>query len=156
MPDRFDPRRAAALVRAARADSQMSQAELARAAGMSQPNVAAIESGRRAVSGDVLERLLGEADYRPSIAVEEHAQAIVDAGIRHGLHDLRVFGSIATGADHFSSDIDLLARLEDGRSYFDLALFQNAVETLTGFPVDVIVDDANRPSFLDDVPLVHL
>lgn len=156
MPDRFDLRRAGTLVKAARTDRHMSQAELARAAGMSQPHVAAIESGRRIISAEVLERLLSEADYRPSLALEEHADAIVERATRHGLHDLRVFGSIATGSDHFTSDIDLLARLSTGRSYFDLAMFQNEVEELTGFPVDVIVDDANRPSFLVDAPMVAL
>ncbi|GLI26222.1 hypothetical protein ARHIZOSPH14_04640 [Agromyces rhizosphaerae] len=156
MGDRFDTERAGALVAAARADRGMSQTELARAAGMSQPNVAAIESGRRVVSAEVLERLLRAADYRPSIPLEESADEIVAAGERHGLRDIRVFGSIARGSDHFASDIDLLARVDDERGYFDIAMFQNAVEAITGFPVDVVVDDAGRPAFLDDAELVAL
>jgi predicted nucleotidyltransferase len=145
----FDRSRASHLVRAARLDRKMSQADLARAAGMSQPNVAAIENGTRNPSDDAFERLLRAADYRPSLAVEENAEAIVEAGRRHGLRDIRVFGSVATGADHFTSDIDLLARVDAGRGYFDIAAFTHTVEELTGFAVDVIVDDEHRPSFLD-------
>ncbi|MFE7845718.1 helix-turn-helix domain-containing protein [Microbacterium sp. NPDC057407] len=156
MAHQFDTDRAGELVAAARADRRMSQTELARAAGMSQPNVAAIEAGRRTVSAEVLERLLRAADYRPSIPLEESADAIIAAGERHGIHDIRVFGSIARGADHFSSDIDLLARVDRGRGYFDIAMFQNAVESLTGFPVDLIVDDSSRPAFLDHAQVVSL
>ena len=79
MAHRFDPQRSAALVAAARADRQMTQAQLARAARMSQPNIAAIEAGRRAVGPDALERLLSAADYRPSLPLEETAAAIDDA-----------------------------------------------------------------------------
>ncbi|KQZ22574.1 MULTISPECIES: helix-turn-helix domain-containing protein [Microbacterium] len=156
MAHRFDPQRSAALVAAARADRQMTQAQLARAARMSQPNIAAIEAGRRAVGPDALERLLSAADYRPSLPLEETAAAIVAAGARRGIRDIRVFGSVARGTDHFTSDIDLLARVDADRSYFDVALFQNDVEALTGFPVDIVVDDAARPAFLDDTTLVPL
>jgi len=123
---------------------------------MSQPNVAAIESGTRLAGDGVLERLLRAADYRPSLPLETAADAIVAAGEEHGIHDIRVFGSVATGSDHFTSDIDLLARIDTGRSYLDIAMFQNAVEGLTGFPVDVVIDDDKRPAFLDDAALISL
>jgi len=152
----FDRSRAPHLVRAARLDRKMSQADLARAAGMSQPNVAAIENGTRNPSDDAFERLLRAADYRPSLALEENADAIVEAGRKHGLHDIRVFGSIATGADHFMSDINLLTRVDVGRGYFDIAAFTHAVEELTGFPVDVAVNDDRRPAFLDSASMVAL
>lgn len=153
---RFDTRQASTLVAAARADARMSQAQLARAAGMSQPNVAAIESGTRAAGASVLERLLRAADYRPSLPLEMSADAIVAAGEENGIQDIRVFGSVATGSDHFTSDIDVLARIDAGRSYLDIAMFQNVVEALTGFPVDVVIDDDARPGFLDDAPMIAL
>jgi uncharacterized protein len=156
MAHRFDPQRGAALVAAARADRQMSQKDLAQAAQMSQPNVAAIETGRRIVGPDTLERLLCAADYRPSLPLEKEAEAILAAGLRRGIRNIRVFGSIARGTDHFTSDIDLLAEVDEGRGYFDVAMFQNDVSALTGFPVDVIVDDAARPAFLDDAMIVPL
>lgn len=156
MAARFDPENAAVLVKVARLDSGMSQADLARSAGMSQPHVAAIEAGRRAVSAEVLERVLRAADYRPSIALEEHAAEIVAAGARSGVADIRVFGSAARGSDHFTSDIDLVAKLAPGRSYFDVARFQNDVQSLTGFPVDVVIDGEGRPAFLDETVTVPL
>lgn len=153
---RFDPDQAASLVAAARRDRGLSQTALARAAEMRQPNIAAIEAGRRPVGGSVLERILRAADYRPSIPLEAHADSIVAAAAEHGLRDLRVFGSVARGEDHFTSDIDLLARVDPGRTYLDIAMFQNRVEALTGFPVDVVVDGEGRPSFLDDATVVAL
>jgi predicted nucleotidyltransferase len=156
VPDRFARHRASDLIRAARADIGMSQAHLAEAVGMSQPNIAAIESGRRTPGPDVLERILRAADYRPSIAVETSARSIIDEGARHGVRGIRVFGSTARGTDHFTSDIDMLVRLDPNRSYFDIAAFQNAVEVLTGFPVDVVIDDDSRPAFLDDIESVPL
>lgn len=123
---------------------------------MSQPNIAEIEAGRRAVGPGVLERLLRAADYRPSIPLELHAEDVVAAGARHGIRGIRVFGSIARGADHFTSDIDLLATVDPGRSYLDIAAFQNEVETITGFPVDLIVDDAQTPAFLAQAEMIVL
>jgi predicted nucleotidyltransferase len=156
MPARFDPSRAPQLVRAARDDRGISQAELASSAGMSQPHIAAIESGRRGVGPEVLERILRAADYRPSVALESQAEAVVRVGARHGVHNIRVFGSTTNGADHFTSDIDLLAEVEAGRGYFDIGAFISEVERLTGFPVDLIVDGPGAPKFLRTGELVAL
>lgn len=148
MQPRFDTSSAPRLVREARDDRGLSQAELAASAGMSQPHIAAIESDRRKVGPEVLERILRAADYRPSIALESNADAVVSAGARHGIHNIRVFGSTIHGADHFNSDIDLLAEVEPGRGYFDIGAFICEVERLTGFPIDLIVDGPSRPGFL--------
>ena len=156
MTPRFDTTRAAQLVRAARDDRGLSQAELAGAAGMSQPHIAAIESGRRKVGAAVLERILQAADYRPSVALESQTGAVVEAGARHGIHNIRVFGSAAEGADHFTSDIDLLAEVEAGRGYFDIGAFISEVEQITGFPVDLIVDGPRAPEFVRRGELVAL
>ena len=118
---RFDTEHAASLVAAARKDRHLSQTALARASKMRQPNIAAIEAGRRRVGDTVLERILRAADYRPSLPLEERADAILAAAAEYGLHDLRVFGSVARGEDHFTSDIDLLAHVETGRTYLDHA-----------------------------------
>lgn len=156
MVARFDTARAAMLVRTARDDRGMSQAELATAARMSQSHIAAIESGRRKVGPEVLERILRAADYRPSVALESQAEAIVSAGAHHGIHNIRVFGSTARGSDHFTSDIDLLADVDAGRGYFDIGAFVAQVERLTGFPADLIVDGPHKPDFLNSSQLVSL
>jgi predicted nucleotidyltransferase len=156
VPGRFDTGHAATLVRAARDDRGMSQAELARAAEMSQPHIAAIETNRRRVGPEVLERILRAADYRPSVALEAQARKIIRAGARRGIHNIRVFGSTARGADHFSSDIDLLADVDAGRGYFDIGAFISEVEQLTGFSVDLVVDGPDAPAFLGAERVVPL
>lgn len=153
---RFDPDSAAELVAAARTDSGISQAALADASGMSQPNIAQIESGKRRVSSEVLERILRAADYRPSVAVERFADEIIRAAAEVGLSDLRLFGSITEGTDTFTSDIDFLVKAAPGTSYFEIGAFAAAVEKLTGFETDVIIDSPTRPKFLDDDELVPL
>ncbi len=48
---------------------------------------------------------------------------------------------MARGRDTPASDIDLLVTPERGTDLFDLGAFVVAVESLTGFPVDVITAD---------------
>ena len=59
---RFHRDDAPSLVRAARQDASLTQAELAGMTGMSQSTLAQIESGRRAVSAELLERILRGAE----------------------------------------------------------------------------------------------
>ena len=44
--------------------------------GMSQSTLAQIESGRRAISAELLERILRAADYRPSVPLARYATSI--------------------------------------------------------------------------------
>lgn len=135
-------REAPALVRSARADAGLTQAELARRAGIQQSSLAQIEGGRRAVSEEMLERILSAADYRPSVALAAYADRIIELGRRRGLVDIRVFGSALAGEDGFHSDIDLVVTPEAGTDLFDVLLFAAEVEELTGFPVDAVSDQS--------------
>ena len=104
-----------------------------------------MESQKRNVSDEMLERVLRAADYRPSLPLVEHARAITDAAARRGLKNVRVFGSTVRGEDGYDSDIDLLVTPAPGVDLFDIALFADEVRGLTGFPVDVISDaDCSR------------
>ncbi len=152
----FDPARAGQLLADARHDARITQARLAELSGTSQPSVAAIESGRRTPSPELLARILQAADYRPGIAIGRHSADIRRLGAAHGIHNIRVFGSVSRGVDHYTSDIDLLVDLDAGRSYFDVGAFVADLEELMVFPVDIVVDGANRPSFLTDDELVPL
>ncbi len=59
---------------------------------------------------------------------------------QYGARNVRVFGSVARGeADQFS-DIDFLVDMEDGRSLFDLGGLQYELESLLGYPVDVVTE----------------
>lgn len=108
-----------------------------------------MESGTRKVSEEMLERVLRAADYRPSLPLAEHAPTITAIAARHGLTNVRVFGSTLRGEDGFDSDIDLIVTPARGTSLFNVALFASDVQQLTGFPVDVVSDTPEPGSFRD-------
>ncbi len=116
-----------------------------------------MESGRRSVSDEMLERVLRAADYRPSIPLAAHADEISASARAHGFANPRVFGSALRGEDTFDSDIDLLVTPAPGTDLFDLALFAAEVEELTGFPVEAVADtsvpDALKSAVREAVPL---
>jgi len=59
------------------------------------------------------------------------------AARRHGISDLRVFGSVARGDETPESDIDFLVDLDPGRTLLDLIGFQQDAEAILGVGVDV-------------------
>ena len=137
------------LVRRARLDAGLTQAELAQRAALSQPSLAQMESGTRNPSPEMLERVLRAADYRPSLPLAEHADAINRAAAQRGLTNVRVFGSTARGEDGFDSDIDLLVTPHPESDLFDVALFADEVRRLTGFPADVVADTSDSEELRD-------
>lgn len=137
---RFQRDDAPSLVRAARQDASLTQAELAEMTGMSQSTLAQIESGKRAVSSELLERILRAADYRPSVPLARYASSISTYAQERGLGTLRVFGSVARGTDGFESDIDLIGTPTRDLSLFELADVASFASELTGFPTEVHVD----------------
>ena len=140
MLDRLPP---GAVLRSAREDVAMSQTALAAAAGLRQPNIAAIEAGARRPSPELFERLLRAARLRPSIALEYLADDVRQLAADHGLSDVRVLGSAARGSDDERSDIDLLVAADPSVDFLRLAAFRSRAEALLGFPVDVVVDSAD-------------
>ena len=128
------------LVRAARTDAGMTQNDLAEAVGARQPHIAGIESGRRPVSPELLDRLLAAADYRPSLALAARRTELIALGERRGIRNLRVFGSVARGSDHHTSDIDLLVDVIPGADPLGFAMFVAEATDLLGFPVEAVVD----------------
>ncbi|WP_299440372.1 nucleotidyltransferase family protein [uncultured Rhodospira sp.] len=75
---------------------------------------------------------------KPSAALPRHRDAILALSHRHGLRNVRVFGSAARGEDHDGSDLDLLVDpTPDVTTYFDIVDFKAEVECLLGVPVDV-------------------
>jgi predicted nucleotidyltransferase len=75
---------------------------------------------------------------KPSDAVRAHREALRALAERHRLSNLRVFGSVAAGADTEDSDIDLLVDAEPGITLFDLGGFQVKASRLLGMSVDVV------------------
>ncbi len=60
---------------------------------------------------------------------------------KYGAHNVRVFGSVATGEANEASDIDLLVKFEPARSLIDQVLLQQALEQLLGRRVDVVSEE---------------
>jgi predicted nucleotidyltransferase len=143
--------RAAEMIRRARLDVGMSQADLARAAGMQQPTISAYESGRKQPRAESLDRVLRAARLRPSIPLALYADAIREEATKFHLSDVRVFGSALRGEDTEDSDIDLLVSASSSASLFDLGGFALAVEDITGFAVDLLTDDQTK-----DVHFAHV
>jgi len=77
-------------------------------------------------------------DYEPhrrAVALEEvQAQAgrIEAIGRRHGVRNVRVFGSVARGGADEASDLDLLVEAEPWVGMFALSAFVGDVEDLLG------------------------
>lgn len=67
---------------------------------------------------------------------------IIAVAKRYGASDLRLFGSLARGDATESSDVDLLVRLEPGRSLFDLGGLLMDLRELLGVKVDVVSEGA--------------
>lgn len=82
-------------------------------------------------------------DMLPILARQR--QAILDLAARHGLRNVRVFGSVLRGEDGPNSDIDLLVAVEPGRTLLDVIGFEQDVEELLARPVDVVSEGGLSP-----------
>ena len=70
---------------------------------------------------------------------------ILSLAARHGVRNIRVFGSVARGDDHSDSDIDFLVEIEQGRSLLDLIAFEQDLSELLGRRVEVLTDGGISP-----------
>ncbi len=156
-------REIADLLRDARISFGLTQEEVARRAGTSQPAVARYEQGIALPTLPTLRRLLVACGRVPVISVRlaqqergerigpheralaRHRSRVIAAGRRHGARNLRVFGSIARGQERSESDVDLLVDLEPGRTLVDLAGFRGEVTEILGVEVDAATEDMLKP-----------
>jgi hypothetical protein len=83
--------------------------------------------------------------------LERHRAEILQLAAKHGARDVRVFGSVARGEADQGSDIDLLVRMEEGRSLFDLGALIADLEDLLGCRVDVVTERGLRPRLREHV-----
>lgn len=151
--------RVSRLIRDARKRAELSQAGLAARAKTSQSAVARYEAGATIPSLPTLERLLAACGGRVVLgnsasaprsrerrgkqrlgAVRNARERLLQAAIRHGLRDVRIFGSVARGEETEESDIDLLVDLEPGRTLIDLIGFQQEAERILGVKVDAVTE----------------
>jgi uncharacterized protein len=110
-----------------------SQREIAAALGRSQPEVSRLlRFAPTSDRGKVLARQRG---------------AVLALARKHGLSNVRVFGSVARGTDTPGSDVDLLVDPGTDTGLFDLARFQIAVSKLLDVPADVVPASSLNPRF---------
>jgi uncharacterized protein len=147
---------AGALLRRARTGAGLSQAELAARAGITQSVISAYESGHRQPALPTLAALIEAAGYELVTGirrqprrlsrlsgpvgqqVRRRRQDLIAAAAAHGVTNLRVFGSVARGADRPDSDLDLLADLPPGMGLLDLGRVQAELEAIVGSQVDLV------------------
>ncbi len=86
-----------------------------------------------------------------STSLRNKRDKIIKIAALHGAHDVRMFGSFARGEAQQSSDLDVLIKLEAGRSLLDLVAIKQDLEDLLGCSVDVVTEDAVSPHIRDQV-----
>jgi RNA polymerase sigma-70 factor (ECF subfamily) len=88
-----------------------------------------------------------ETDMRPRLSrlSDEEVVQIRELAHRHGVENIRVFGSEARGEAGPESDVDLLIRLAPGRGFRDLMDFCDEIERALRRKVDVVVEDGLSP-----------
>ena len=73
--------------------------------------------------------------------LKEKRDSVIALAARHGAKNLRVFGSVSRGDAGLASDIDLLVKMEEGRSLLDLSALTLDLQDLLGVKMDVVSED---------------
>jgi predicted nucleotidyltransferase len=79
---------------------------------------------------------------RPSEALRLHREEIRRIVESRCATNPRVFGSVLTGSDSETSDLDILVDPTAETSIFDIAEIRYQLRTLLGVPVDVLTPNA--------------
>ncbi|UFU03831.1 nucleotidyltransferase domain-containing protein [Ruania suaedae] len=137
--DEVTARARSELVRAVRkaAAQGMTQTEIARQIGRSQPEVSR------------LVRFHGTSPLARKVRrnADQIRQLVAEAGGSR----VRVFGSVATGEDQADSDVDLLFLMEVPLSLMQLGRLERRLSDLLGVPVDLVPESALRPDLREKV-----
>ena len=83
--------------------------------------------------------------------IENRRAEILALAERHGVRDVRVFGSMARGDAHAASDVDLLVSLRPGETGLALGALLADVERLLGRRVDIVTEGGLHPGIRDRV-----
>ena len=84
-------------------------------------------------------------------AVREQREAILRVAAKHGATQVRLIGSVARGEARPDSDLDLLAKWQEGTSLLDQAALKLELESLLGRKVDIASDGWVKPSIRESV-----
>lgn len=83
--------------------------------------------------------------------IEDHRTEILALAERHGVQNVRVFGSMARGDANNGSDVDLLVTLPPERSGLALGALLMDVQKLLNRRVDVLTEPGLHPMLRDRV-----
>ena len=83
--------------------------------------------------------------------LQSQRQEILRIAAGHGARNVRLFGSVARGEDHGSSDVDFLVDMEAGRSWLDLIGLGQDLEALLHRKIDVLTDASVHPAVRDRI-----
>jgi uncharacterized protein len=154
---------AAELLRLARQTAGLTQAELARRAGTSQPAIARYESGATSPSVRTLERLLYALGQQLRLTTEprgtdpgptsermqrlRRARESIQRAAHHiGASNVRVFGSVARGQDRPDSDVDLLVDFDvHAHGALPLIRLRRELSQLLNERIDLATPELLRP-----------
>lgn len=137
-------------IRAARTRAGLTQAELARRVGTSQPAINRYERAVTKPAPATLERIMRACQNHrplPSDALREHRHEVLERLCRAGATKVLVFGSVARGEDDEQSDVDLLVDHLDRECYvWGVPKVEGELRALLGVPVDVVEVGMLRPA----------
>lgn len=85
------------------------------------------------------------------LLIENHRAEIRSLAERHGLRDVRVFGSMAKGAATDASDVDLLVSLPPDRTGLALGGLLMDVQDLLQRRVEVVTERGLHPALRERV-----
>ncbi|WP_100332644.1 nucleotidyltransferase family protein [Bacillus xiapuensis] len=74
--------------------------------------------------------------------LKEKRELIIKIGKKHGIDNIRVFGSVARLEGGQNSDHDFLVDIDPERSLFDLIRFKHELEDMLGISIDVVTKNA--------------
>ena len=115
----------------------MSQKEIARQIGRSQPEVSR------------LLRFHGTTPLAKQLRTAR--REVIETVKAAGGSNVRVFGSVATGQEHEGSDIDLLFRMDQPLGLMDLAGLESELGTILHADVDLVPDTNIRPTMRERI-----
>ncbi|MDH4028950.1 MAG: nucleotidyltransferase family protein [Nitrospirota bacterium] len=83
--------------------------------------------------------------------IKNRRNEILAIATRYGASNIRVFGSMAHGNESPESDIDIIVKMEKGRSLLDIIAIKQDIEELLGRKVDVVTEASISPYIRDNV-----